>query len=565
METKLTERKKYWPAEWHTYNVDNYEFNFKCNYYEVSGSRQASLWGHEVELWLDSNILMTNKISYYNRTWETFQFQSCMQNAVYNYMKLLESKLFAKMRDESNVTRLKASDKEQALANDSWYQTITKLYDLIRNGDKGIITENKEIKTENEDSTEDESNEEDVDMTLISLLDKAVSEVPTVGVEDWGKDDELYFVADTITLVKELKPYEEEIPKFYYENAASDDWSDGIETYLEEYCGVNVDAGNGGNTYNWNASLTHDLNFTTYEDNGAFYVRIEIHRSGDVRGNYTTSFLLKFNEEYEFMEAIQEACYECERTLKLNDKTYYIRVNFWSEYVDIYCAETNESWDDVYCSNIETMEEIIMNKEESKKVEAKEPTNENIAETFKNYNAFKANFGEIIIKKSPYDKNYYIFRPDRPGDNDYIHYASTRDYIEGWLYGAVQANNKVIAPSSDVKVTESFAENSGYSSELCQLFITLINVERHFDEIAEYATDDAMYEFITDKLKENFPDEKDLFTAIIVDGAYTNYPIEEIPNLFADMKVELPDKEYIALLCEDYGYDFNDMCNRLGI
>lgn len=464
METKLTERKKYWPAEWHTYNVDNYEFNFKCNYYEVSGSRQDSLWGHEVELWLDSNILMTNKISYYNRTWETFQFQSCMQNTVYNYMKLLESKLFAKMRDESNVTRLKASDKEQALANDSWYQTITKLYDLIRNGDKGIITENKEIKTENEDSTEDESNEEDVDMTPISLLDKAISEVPTVGVEDWGKDDELYFVADTITLVKELKSYEVEIPKFYYENAASDDWSDGIETYLEEYC-----------------------------------------------------------------------------------------------------AETGESWDDVYCSDIETMEEIIMNKEESKKVEAKEPTNENIAETFKNYNAFKANFGEIIIKKSPYDKNYYIFRPDRPGDNDYIHYASTRDYIEGWLYGAVQANNKVIAPSSDVKVTESFAENSGYSSELCQLFITLINVERHFDEIAEYATDDAMYEFITDKLKENFPDEKDLFTAIIVDGAYTNYPIEEIPNLFADMKVELPDKEYIALLCEDYGYDFNDMCNRLGI
>lgn len=232
MDNKLTERKKYWPAEWHTYNVDNYEFNFKCNYYEVSGSRQDSLWGHEVELWLDTNILMSGKISYYNRTWETFQYQSCMQNTVYNYMKLLENKIFTKAREDANTTRLTTNAKEQALANDSWYQTIVKLYEMIKNGDKGTITENKEIKTENEDIDDIEETDEsdDIDMTPVSLLDIAVNEVPKVGVEDWGKDDELYFVADTVKLVKELKSYEVELPKYYYENASYDDWSNGIES-----------------------------------------------------------------------------------------------------------------------------------------------------------------------------------------------------------------------------------------------------------------------------------------------------------------------------------------------
>ena len=52
------------------------------------------------------------------------------------------------------------------------------------------------------------------------------------------------------------------------------------------------------------------------------------------------------------------------------------------------------------------------------------------------------NFYDIIIKKSPYDKQYYIFKKDAESESDYIYYAKNKDIIEGWLYGAIMAKNK---------------------------------------------------------------------------------------------------------------------------
>ena len=82
--------------------------------------------------------------------------------------------------------------------------------------------------------------------------------------------------------------------------------------------------------------------------------------------------------------------------------------------------------------------------EESK--DASNTSNNNIADTFKNYEAFKNNFEDIIIVKSPYNKNYLIYNMDSKNDDDYIYYSDSKDNIEGWLAGAVKANNNVIKP-----------------------------------------------------------------------------------------------------------------------
>lgn len=80
-----------------------------------------------------------------------------------------------------------------------------------------------------------------------------------------------------------------------------------------------------------------------------------------------------------------------------------------------------------------------------KKTEDKEQTNTNIADTFRNYNAFKNNFGDIIIIKSKYNKEYYFYRTEEDFKNDnYFNHTPSKDYVEGWLYGAVQANNSVV-------------------------------------------------------------------------------------------------------------------------
>lgn len=64
----------------------------------------------------------------------------------------------------------------------------------------------------------------------------------------------------------------------------------------------------------------------------------------------------------------------------------------------------------------------------------------NIAEEFSNYRAFAANFEPLVIVKI--GRDYLVYNEDAETSNDYIHAAQSRDYIEGWLYGAVQAKNK---------------------------------------------------------------------------------------------------------------------------
>ena len=63
-----------------------------------------------------------------------------------------------------------------------------------------------------------------------------------------------------------------------------------------------------------------------------------------------------------------------------------------------------------------------------------------------NLNAYKANFGDIKIEGSE-KEGYYIFVPNgKTGEfrEDYIQYCYNIDYLNGWLYGAVQANNKIM-------------------------------------------------------------------------------------------------------------------------
>lgn len=61
-------------------------------------------------------------------------------------------------------------------------------------------------------------------------------------------------------------------------------------------------------------------------------------------------------------------------------------------------------------------------------------------------NAFLDNFEEIAIYKE--GNSYFIFLKNDITENimewhdKYIHYASNIEYIRGWLYGCVQANNK---------------------------------------------------------------------------------------------------------------------------
>ena len=231
--------------------------------------------------------------------------------------------------------------------------------DLIANK-KAKSNQQNNINKKQEDVGNDEA-ENDINLEdTISLLDIALKEIPTIGVEEWGKDDELLFTADTKVMFENLKDYEEEIPKYYYDNASNDDWSNGIDSYLDEIKGVNLNNGDSDNTYNWNAPLTHDVEFTMYEADDGCYFKGSIHRAGDVRGNYTTEFLLKFDSKDDCLEALFDACSEnCYRSVNIANVEYIITPHFFDEYVNIWCPDTQESVDSVYCDCIDKLKEII--------------------------------------------------------------------------------------------------------------------------------------------------------------------------------------------------------------
>lgn len=64
-----------------------------------------------------------------------------------------------------------------------------------------------------------------------------------------------------------------------------------------------------------------------------------------------------------------------------------------------------------------------------------------------NLNAYKANFDYICIEKEDCGPGFYVYTSeDRKESGCYTQYCYNIDYLNGWLYGAVQAVNKIMKP-----------------------------------------------------------------------------------------------------------------------
>lgn len=61
-----------------------------------------------------------------------------------------------------------------------------------------------------------------------------------------------------------------------------------------------------------------------------------------------------------------------------------------------------------------------------------------------NLRAFIYNFGEVRIEKADYGKGFYVFSPST--SIHYVQYCYDIHYLNGWLYGCVQAVNGMVKP-----------------------------------------------------------------------------------------------------------------------
>lgn len=67
-----------------------------------------------------------------------------------------------------------------------------------------------------------------------------------------------------------------------------------------------------------------------------------------------------------------------------------------------------------------------------------------------NLRAYLTNFGYLHIEPAEAGGGFYVFTsPERKESGNYTQFCYNIDYLNGWLYGAVQAVNGIMKPISE--------------------------------------------------------------------------------------------------------------------
>lgn len=171
--------------------------------------------------------------------------------------------------------------------------------------------------------------------------------------------EEKYYVK-SYDLLEYLKENEVDIPNKYVKMDKY--FGTGALQYMEELTGREMDYFIGDNTYNWSGKIDFDLDFRSWEGNDDnYYVAIQVHLGGDIRGNYSDFCLLKFDCEDDFYETIENFTNEnCYFEYEFKGYTFYIVPSIFSEYLYVECMELDLQTDGtIWASTDEDLEEQL--------------------------------------------------------------------------------------------------------------------------------------------------------------------------------------------------------------
>ena len=158
---------------------------------------------------------------------------------------------------------------------------------------------------------------------------------------------------DIIDILKNLEEYELiELYDYRYNDETEEDEEidiledcengDDVISVLVDYGYINNDCDyKGDNSYNWSGNVSHDFDIKIYNNalDGGVFIEFKVHRFGDVRGNYTESVILQFDNEYTFWERIGDCDkYEC---IEVDGNTYNYTVSALSDTYEVTDEEGN--------------------------------------------------------------------------------------------------------------------------------------------------------------------------------------------------------------------------------
>lgn len=161
---------------------------------------------------------------------------------------------------------------------------------------------------------------------------EAVNKVSNAWIYDADgniKDDALF--SSVLPLLYELKDYE-------------------VESTEESIDWIVKNADRHWNTYNWNASIDHDIDVAELELDGYTYMAIMVHRYGDVRANYTDRFLVRFDNEYEWFELNSRVQYKT-----ICDGRYCVDIDIMTECYNVWDNEKEVNVGEFYEMEVEDL------------------------------------------------------------------------------------------------------------------------------------------------------------------------------------------------------------------
>ena len=110
--------------------INGVKFTLVCE----SWSNRNS-WGHEVTLYKNDYYKIGRaKVRYFNRTWESYQYQSAIKSVIYNTIEEIKyaAKIaFKELHHYKVLTKKRAAEFVEYLANDPDYTIYNELYKMF--------------------------------------------------------------------------------------------------------------------------------------------------------------------------------------------------------------------------------------------------------------------------------------------------------------------------------------------------------------------------------------------------------------------------------------------------
>ena len=114
----------------YTKEINGVKFTFECESWSTRNS-----WGHKVTLYKNDYAKIGRaKIHYYNRTWESYQYQRAIKSVIYNAIEQIKAAAkiaFKELHHYKVLTKKRAAEFAKYLAQDPEFAIYNELYKMF--------------------------------------------------------------------------------------------------------------------------------------------------------------------------------------------------------------------------------------------------------------------------------------------------------------------------------------------------------------------------------------------------------------------------------------------------